>query len=57
MTQHHSNQTKEYASKITVLVCVTTVESYGSSSENFLLDPSLESPSLSEFSRFSRKKH
>jgi len=53
---------KEFKSKITVLVCVTTFQSYGSSSDNFLynvaavLNPSLKSRFISEFSKFSRIK-
>ena len=35
-THNYSNKMKKFSSKITVLVCVTTFESYGSSSEIFL---------------------
>jgi len=35
-TQTYSNQMKKFLSKITVLVCMTTFDSYGSSLENFL---------------------
>jgi len=35
-THNYSNQMKKFSSKITVLVCMTTCDSYGSSSENFL---------------------
>jgi len=35
--ENYSNQMKKYFSKITVLVYMATFESYGSSSENFLL--------------------
>ena len=59
-TQNYSNQLKEILSKITVLVCMTTFESYGSLSENFIiaamLNPSLKSCFISEFSRFIRIK-
>jgi len=33
------DQMKKFLSKITVLVCVTTLDCYGSSSENFLKMP------------------
>jgi len=35
-TKYYSNQTKKFLCKITVLVCITTFETYGCSSENFL---------------------
>jgi len=35
-TQHYWNQVHKLSSEITVLVCVTTFEGFGSSSENFL---------------------
>jgi len=35
-THSYSNQMKNFSSKITVLLCMTTSVSYGSSSDNFL---------------------
>jgi len=36
---NYSSQMKKFLNKITVLVCLTTSDSYGSSSENFLQLP------------------
>jgi len=56
--QNYSNQMEKFSSKITVLVCMTTSDSYGSPSENFLiaavLNPSFKSRFISKFSRFNR---
>jgi len=47
---------EKFPSKIrpTVLICMTTFEGYGSSWDNFLLNPSLKSRFTQEFSRFRR---
>ena len=49
---------EKFFSKITILICMTTFEGYGSSWENFvipaMLNPSLKSRFMQEFGRFSR---
>jgi len=49
---------EKFHSEITVLICMTTFDGYGSSWENFfiaaMVNPSLKSRFMQEFSRFSR---
>jgi len=48
---------EKFSSKMTVLICMTTFEGYGTSSENFYschVNPSLKIRFMHEFTSFSR---